>query len=313
MSKKITNVDGVSLPIAVWLAYDNYDYATDDSIISATSLMKPIKQIVFGRRYKDADKEIDVSDLLASSMGTALHDSVENAWKDKSKVVKILDEMGYINGSDIFDNVTFEKRSVLPVGKYKVSGKFDMVFQGIVADIKSTSVWTWIYGSKDDDYKIQMSIYRWLNPDLIKSDDAYVEFIFTDWSGVKAKQDSQYPQSRVASKKIKLMSVSETDHWIKQRLDLVELNEMNADDDLPDCTDEELWRSADTWKYYAGASRARATKNFDNSAEAIAFQASKGGKGDIVLVKGEIKRCSYCSFQEYCKQYAGFKVKGLVK
>jgi hypothetical protein len=312
MSKKITNNNGLSLPIAVWLAYDGYDYSNDDSVISTTSLMKPIKQVVFGRRYKDADKEFDVSDFISSSMGTALHDSVELAWKNKDKTVDILNNMGYLNAEDIYDKVTFEKRTVKQVGKYKISGKFDMVFDGIVADIKSTSTWTYIYGSKDDDYKIQMSIYRWLNPELITNDFGYIEFIFTDWSAVKAKQDSSYPQGRTATKKIALMSIAETQKFVEDKLSEIQINELIEDDKLPDCTDEELWASADVWKVYKGASRARSMKNFALEADAYEFAATKAGSV-VVLNKGEVKRCNYCSYQEFCSQYTRLKVKGLVK
>jgi len=267
--------------------------------------------VFFCLRFKDADKEFVVFDFVATSMGTALHDSVELAWKDKAKVVEILDNMGYMNGGDIYDKVTFEKRTVKEVGEYKISGKFDMVFDGIVADIKSTSTWTYIFGSNDEDYIKQMSIYRWLNPELITNDYGYIEFIFTDWSAVKAKQDSQYPQQRTATKKLKLMSIDETQKFIEDKLSEVRTNELIEDDKLPDCTDEELWASEDIWKVYKGASRARAMKNFDNEADAQAFASAKGAT--VVHFKGEVKRCNYCSFQEYCNQYTRLKLKGLVK
>ena len=308
---KITNKIGMSLPLAVWCAVDDYDYAKDESIISATSIMKPIKQIVLGRRYKDSNKEFDVDDMVSSSMGTALHDAVEKAWKNKDKVVSVLDSMGYMNSEDIYDKITFEKRTVKELDGYKISGKFDMVFDGIVADIKSTSTWTYIFGSKDEDYRIQMSIYRWLNPELITNDSAYVEFIFTDWSAVKARQDSQYPQARVLSKKIELMSISDTETWLKAKIKQIASNESIEDSKLPECTSEELWQSADKWKYYAGASRNRATKVFDNESDAIKMQMEKG-KGDVVHFAGEVKRCKYCSYTEFCNQYVQLKLKGLV-
>ena len=309
--KKITNRTGMSLPLAIWCAVDDYDYSTEENLISATTMMKPTKQIVLGRRYKDADKEFDVDDLIASSMGTALHDSVENAWKQRDKVIETLDSMGYMNSEDIYDKVTFEKRTVKELDGFKISGKFDMVFDGIVADIKSTSTWTHIFGSKDSDYSLQMSIYRWLNPELITNDVGYIEYIFTDWSAVKARQDSQYPQTRVLSHKIDLMSINDTETWLKAKIKEITYNESIEDSKLPECTPEELWQSADTWKYYAGASRARATKNFDNESDALKMQMSKG-KGDVVKFSGEVKRCKYCSYTEFCTQYVQLKLKGLV-
>ena len=310
--KKITNNTGMSLPIAVWCAVDGYDHSNEENLISATSIMKPIRQIVLGRRYKDSEKEVDVDDLISSSMGTALHDSVESAWKNKDKVVEVLNNMGYTNSEDIYDKITFEKRTVKEMLGYKISGKFDLVFDGIVADIKSTSTWTYIFGSKDDDYRLQMSIYKWLNPLLITNDYGYIEFIFTDWSGVKAKQDKTYPQSRVVSKKIKLMTIEDTERWLEGKLNEITTNELLTDDKLPECTDEELWSSPDVWKYYKGASRARSTKNFDNEADAIRFQMSNGDVGEVVHFKGEVKRCKYCSYANFCNQYTKLQLKGLI-
>jgi len=307
--KKITNKTGMSLPIAVWSAIDNYDYSKEKNVISATAIMNPIRQIILGRRYKDSKKEVDVDDLIASSMGTALHDSIENAWKDKDKVVEVLNSLGYINAEDIYNNITFEKRTIKKINGYKISGKFDLVFDGIVADIKSTSVWTWIYGSKDEDYKLQMSIYKWLNPELITNTHGYVEFIFTDWSKQKAIQDKQYPQSRVMSKKIELMSLSETQDWLENKVNSIRSNESVDDNKLPECTPDELWQTDSKWKYYKGASRARATKVFDNEEDAYKF--SKSG-GTIIEFKGEVKRCKYCSYVNFCNQYTKFQLQGLV-
>lgn len=309
--KKITNRIGMSLPIAVWCAVDGYDYSEDESVISATSIMKPIRQIILGRRYKDSVKEVDVEDLISTSMGTALHDSVENAWKNKDKVIEALTNMGYMNTEDIYDGITFEKRTIKDIDGYKISGKFDLVFQGIVADIKSTSTWTYIFGSKDDDYRLQMSIYRWLNPELIINDYGYIEFIFTDWSAVKAKQDSKYPQARVMTKKIRLLSIKDTEAWLKDKIKLISINESVEDDKLPECTPEELWQTETKWKYYKGASRARATKVFDNEIDAYNMQR-KNGAGDIVEVKGEVKRCKYCSYTNLCNQYSKLQIQGLV-
>ncbi len=308
---KMTNTMGISLPLAVWALVDDYDHSTDDSVISVTSLMKPTRQIIYGRRYKDSLKEMDAKDLIASSMGTALHDSVENAWKQKDKVVQVLENLGYSNCADIFDKITFEKRTVLPVGDYNISGKFDLVFSGIVADIKSTSVWSYIYGSKDADYILQMSIYKWLNPTLITNDYGYIEYIFTDWSGEKARADRQYPQQRVLSHKLKLLSLDETDKWLKKKIAVVAKYEALKDSELPECTDEELWSTADKWKYYKKEGAARATKVFDNELDANT-RLAKEGTGVVKLFKGGVKRCGYCNYINLCDQYTKLQLEGRV-
>ena len=46
----ITNNHGISLPLAVWLLHDDYDYVKDENYISATSLLKSTKQIILSKR-----------------------------------------------------------------------------------------------------------------------------------------------------------------------------------------------------------------------------------------------------------------------
>ena len=41
----VTNNTNLPLSIAVWLACDDYDYNNDPYTISATTLLKPLKQI----------------------------------------------------------------------------------------------------------------------------------------------------------------------------------------------------------------------------------------------------------------------------
>ncbi|MGB1226443.1 MAG: hypothetical protein ACPG9K_01015 [Poseidonibacter sp.] len=311
---RLTNKEGISIPLAVWLAHDDYDYDGRDNVISTTTLLKPIRQIVLGRKYKDAMREIDVSDLIASSMGTALHDSVEAAWMKKDKVIKTLESLGYSKPELIFDKLTLEKRSEKEFGKYIVSGKFDIAFDGTVCDIKSTSVWSYIYGSKEKDYILQMSIYRLLNPSLITHDFGYIEYIFTDWSAVKAKQDSSYPQSRVLSKKLKLLSLDETEKYISEKLALVAKYEAMGVEDLLVCPDDELWREADVWKYYKNPkSMSRATKNFDNELDANARLSKDKNVGIVVHHKGGVKRCQYCNYTNLCSQYYEMQIKGEIK
>jgi hypothetical protein len=312
---KYTNNTQMTLPMAIWSLMDNYNHDSRDNVISVTTLLKPIRQIVLGRRYKDNMKEIDAENLIASSMGTALHDSVEKAWKQKDKVIKIMDSLGYIASESIYDEVILERRSEKEVGDYIISGQFDIAFRGTVCDIKSTSVYSFIYGSKEEDYKLQMSIYRWLNQDVITDDYGYIEYIFTDWSSVKAMQDSQYPQKRILSHKIELLSIADTNTWINNKLALIAHYEALNDDMMIECSDEELWRSEDKYKYYkpnksGEVNFARATKVYDNEKDAESAKSLQGGA--VVLYKGEIKRCKYCNYTNICNQYEKFKLKGLI-
>lgn len=144
---RFTNNNKLSLPIAVWTLMDNYNYDERENVISATTLLKPVRQICLGMKFKDNLKVIDASDLINSSMGTALHDSVEKAWKNEEKTKAILRELGYSEA--LYDEVVLERRSEKEINGYIISGQFDIAFRGTVCDIKSTSTYKFIFTEKE--------------------------------------------------------------------------------------------------------------------------------------------------------------------
>ena len=310
----ITNNQDVPLPLAVWLLHDDYDHSSNPNQFSVTTLMKPIKQLILAKSVPSATRSMDISELVASRLGTSIHDSIEKAWTNNPQhKLKLL---GYSQETldrlkvnpevedNNFINAYLERRTVKQVGNYLVSGKFDFVLDGVVQDFKSTSTYSWGKSSKDDDYRTQLSVYRWLNQDIIFEDYGVINFVFTDWSKLNAKTNPDYPQSRLQSKNIKLMSLDETEAWVKHRLSLIDKYTGKSEKDLPRCTDDELWRSDPVFKYYANPQKTdgRSTKNFDNRVDAETFKVSKGNVGVVLLVPGEVKRCGYCAAFDICQQ-----------
>ena len=78
---QITNNHEISLPMAVWLLHDEYDYIREENYISATSLLRSTKQIILSKRVPSENREADVTDFLAARFGHAVHDSIEKAWR----------------------------------------------------------------------------------------------------------------------------------------------------------------------------------------------------------------------------------------
>lgn len=314
---RITNNTGISLTMAVWLLHDEYDYDDTPNYISATRLLRPLKHIVMAPRVPNEVKEMDISDLIARASGHAYHAAIEKAWiQGKDRALKIL---GY--SDDIIERVVvnptpeqikqrndlipvyIERRSKKEIDGFVIGGKFDMAAEGALQDNKSTSVWTHVYGGRDEEHKLQGSVYRWLNQDIITEDYIRINYIFTDWNKMSARQNPKYPQSRLLSKDIELMSIKETEEWIRWKLSMIMKYRNAKEEDIPECTDEELWRSEPQFKYYADPNKTvRATRNFDTLAEANAFMAEKGGKGVVKTVPGEVKRCGYCDIFPICRQ-----------
>ena len=319
---KITNKHNISLSLAVWLLYDEYDYVNEPNYISVTTLMKPLRHIILPRRIPRELVETDVSDFIARALGHSLHDSIEKSWVKSFR--RGLALLGYPEA--VIDRVRINptpeelaatpniipiyleqraKKTVTVNGKtWTVGGKFDMVAEGIVHDNKSTSAYTWVYGGRDEEHQQQGSLYRWLNPDKITEDFIRINYIFTDWQKSQAKQNPNYPQKRVESKDIVLLSEAEVQRWVEWKLQLVMKYWDAPERDIPNCTDEELWMSDPKFKYFADPAKTsgRSTKNFDSLLEANAFKAEKGNKGIIITVPGEPKRCDYCDAFPICTQ-----------
>ena len=174
---------------------------------------------------------------------------------------------------------------------------------GRLSDYKSTSVYSVIFGSNDQKYVLQGSIYRWLSPDIITDDHMDIEFIFTDWSKAKALQQKDYPQNRVMTKTYPLMSLEATEQWLITKLKEIHTYHNADQETLPECTDEELWATPTVFKYYKNPSKLdRSTKNFDTLDAANARLASEGSVGIINEVKGQVKACTYCNALNVCNQ-----------
>ena len=319
--QQYTNTTGISLAMAVWLAHDDYSDGAENhpgkDVISATSLLKPIRQLVLGSRIPAQDREVDIKDLVSSTFGTAVHDSIEHAWK--KGYVSAMRKLGYpekmisrvrINPETVEPDdlpVYLEQRFYreVPGTNVIVSGKFDQIINGEVNDTKTTSVYTYINRTKEEDYRLQGSIYRWINPEKITSDLMRIQHVFTDWQSSQAKINPDYPQNKLVEFTVSLMSLEETEAWIKTRI-----RQISAAQDLPQeqlvrCSDKELWKSDPVYKYYSNPETAkeggRATKNFPNY-PAAASHLSKQGKGTVVTVPGQVKACNYCAAKPICTQ-----------
>ena len=71
---KYTNKHNFPDFVVQWLQTDEYDY--EENTLSATTLMQPARAYALKKQNWE-HLEIDVSDLIASRYGTAIHDSVE--------------------------------------------------------------------------------------------------------------------------------------------------------------------------------------------------------------------------------------------
>lgn len=320
----LTNHSGFGLAVAVWLAHDEYSNGAEEfpgeNVISVTALLKPTRQTILEHRRPPEERIGDVADLVAPTLGHAIHDSIEKAWLTGYK--RALQRLGYpqkmidkikINPETVEDGdipVYLEQRDYrrIQINNHSVivSGKFDQIIDGEVNDTKSTSVYTYTSGSKEEDYRFQGSAYRWLNPKKVTKDVMNIQFVFTDWSRAMLKSNPKYPPSRLHEHKIELMPLEETERRIKAKIMEIIHYQHEPEEKLPRCTDKELWKSETEYKYYSDPAKAkaggRATRNFKNDYHAALRHRDEKGKGVVVTIPGEVKACLYCGAYDLCSQ-----------
>ena len=303
-----TNNEGIPLALAVLFVNDLYDHSDESNTISVTTLLDSVRQIILGMRATGTGT-IDVSDMIASAYGTALHSALEQAWLNPYKA---LEELGYpeqirnkfrINTDyhlpDIIP-VYIEQRSIKQIAGWNISGKFDLVIDGRLNDLKNRKVWAYLNSSNNKKDILQASIYRWLNQDKITEEDFSILWLFTDWNSLEAIKNPLYPKQRWLEQKFELMSIKATEQWLEDKLSEINKYINSLESELPFCSDEELWLGKSTFKYYRSSNQSRSTKNFTDLFEAQK-ETAKGGY--VQEVKGKVVRCGYCSASSVCSQY----------
>jgi len=219
---KITNKSKIPSYFAKWLKEEDYDF--EENTLSATTLLKPTKQYILEQRHSN-ELEEDVMDRLASKIGSAVHNSLEQV---------------EIKGA------LREQRLRHKFAGVEITGKFDLMLPTSnntykLVDFKTTKTYKWVMKSYDD-YITQLSIYRWLaDKNGINVDEiAEIGFWFKDWEKRKTNWKG-YPSLPLKKKKLKLWSLNKTEEFIKGRLQLIFDNQDRADDLLLDCKEKELW------------------------------------------------------------------------
>lgn len=324
---RYTNNAGVDISAAVWLAYDDYDYVQSENYISVTTLIKPVRQIILPQRLPKDTQPPDLIDVFRSRLGQAFHRAVEDAWKHHYR--QSMEALGYPKKAIDAVRINPEKeepdtipvhtevRSEKEIDGYTVGGKFDLVIERRLRDVKMTSVWSFMNQKNVGKWRLQGSLYRWLNPEIIQHADLVIQYLLTDWSGAGRKRDPvNYPAHPAPSRSFELMGVQETEQWVRNKLRLLQQYVSAPEDQIPECSDEDLWRTDPVWKYYANPEVAerngRSTKNFNCPTEAAKFMASKGSKGVIKEVPGLVRACNYCPAAPICSQYQRLLAQGQI-
>lgn len=271
---------------------------------SVTELLQPPRITQLRKRHAKelfarpvTDEEIRKS--LKAFMGTAIHSAFErNLYQAANQNPKL--------------GLLVEKKLWEPILDRKIVGKLDIYMPGVVYDLKTTSVWKYILGGTEE-YAEQLNLYAYLLRKInLPVNMLRIILFFTDFMDRDVGVKQGYPGDRIVEVKINDLWTPEVQQqkveaMVQKHIDAEKL----SDDQLPDCTQEEIW--AQPTKYavkWSGGKKA--LKVCETQAEARACALSKkdsnGNCPDIEVRQGKLTRCEdYCDLHEWCPQWKIFQ------
>jgi hypothetical protein len=293
---KITNKFGLPEALADFARAEKYSRGNSD--ISVTTLIDSPRIRLLREEHED-ELEQDVSDMVWSLFGTAVHSVLEGADHDQ-KIVK--EERLYADVAGWTLSGAIDHQELLPDGTIQIT------------DYKVTSVWSVILGKSE--WELQQNCYAWLVEnskghefDGRKVSSIRICAILRDWQRKKAEFDPDYPQAPVAIVDLPLMPPEELEQYVYERISVHQDAQVRRDlyDELPTCSEQDRWEKPTKWAVMKKNGK-RAVKLCDSQEDAEAFI----GGNDLLHIEvrpSEATRCvgNYCSIAQFCEQFSGWK------
>jgi len=277
---KLTNKYNLPQPILDFFESKNRRHT--DAYASVTGLIHGARETILTDRHFD-DIVKDVSDMLPSLMGTAVHDVLEQ-----------------YSSSEIIT----EKELLITVLGHNITGTADVIDIGsrTLSDYKNKKVAAMYYDDRIDVTK-QLNAYRYMYPGRI--DRLEVCYLLKDWSeGMKLKK-SDYPEAPMLRFNIPLHDYNDVMLWFTERVQALIDCENLSDDDLPLCSDHERWHRPDKYAVIKrGRKRASAVLNSKAEAEAYIVDRKLDDQYKITHRPGEDVKCKrFCDCRHFCSHY----------
>ena len=249
---------------------------------SVTDLINSPRIVQLTRRHWEEIEE-DISERTWVLLGSATHYILKKGEASESLAEERLEAM---------------------VGNTKISGIPDLWSNNTITDYKVTSVWNIIYAPKGrEDWHSQLNLYRLLfKAHGFDTDKLSICAILRDWQKRKAVE-SGYPPIPVVMLDIPIWPDSIAERYLLNRIAAhVEACDL-VDDELPECTTEEMWAKATTYAVMKEG-RKTAIRVFDEYKVAEKMMLEMDAKHYVLERPGKNVRCEdYCSVNKWCNQY----------
>ena len=265
-------------------------YTKGKAHVSATELLNSPRIVQLKKKY-DEQITVDVSDMIWSIIGTAIHGVLEQG-KDENHIV--------------------EQRLHAELDGWHISGAIDLQIvhaSGVeINDYKNVGVWSVI--NEKIEWEQQLNIYAWLVEHVKKTPvtNLAIIAIVRDWNSRDAETRQGYPQSQVVTIPVNLWSMEERETFIRNRIHVQSegLFAMDTGEVLPLCSATEMWEKPTQYAVKKeGGVRAKSLHADKEEAEEALLKA---GKGYILETReGDRTRCSrFCPVSKFCDQYSAY-------
>lgn len=285
---------------------------------SATSLIDPPRKVALTKRYGHLVKPT-IESQIASLVGTAVHDKMESLLHLANvKNPDYLLERSVVHPfKSYYKNPNKEDLMDIKEETRLVAGRFDILYkEKDLYDIKTIKTWKLIFDPDMIDWHEQQNIYAYLLRERgITIETLNIVAFYLDWIEANAVRDKRYPQSPIVQYQLKLWPFDQTAEFIQKRLDMHVAAEQEKDDDLPKCTQSEMWERPPEFAIMKNPKAKRATKVIREGTFEDALRAARGlgglGRDSFIECRHQVrKRCEkYCRVNEFCSQYKKYAAK----
>lgn len=281
---KITNRLGVPEPLMTLANRDFYSKGRSAYSVTEVLMSPRIKHL---RAQHDENIETDVSDMLWSMLGSALH---------------VVAERGQTPGWSA------EERLFLNIGGTTISGQIDLQqFVGddvVIYDYKFTSAWA-VMNNKVE-WEEQLNLYRHLVEKVKgrKVTGLKICAFIRDWSRHESSKEG-YPPAQITVLDVPMWDIETAEKFLMERLHLHQSTNTDYEGVLPQCSDQDRWMS-ETIYAVRKEGRKTAIRVFKDLNEATQLATEK--QGYVEVRKGEPRRCTgnWCGVNQWCDQHRAY-------
>lgn len=222
-----TNIHKLPDPIVRAVMNDPYDAGKAD--ISTTRLINPPQLETLRYRYRDKITE-DVSERIWTMLGQAVHVIAERS---------------------AGPNVIAERRYFGEMEGWVISGAVDLIEDTAVIDYKVTSVWTYLYKSRIEEWTAQGNVNRWLiyqQPEHPEITELKNILILRNWEKRDMKR-ADYPTVQIVTQPLELWPLEKAEAYVRERVLLHQKARLAKDEEMPPCSPEDRWENKDKNKF----------------------------------------------------------------